>query len=304
VPSSELQANLSERMQRWLADLILTLDRVAAGEREPELFHATRTTIRRLRSGLDRGVRQIATDTGAVRDADVLLEDIAAQRASPDATPAAIGPALDVLADEAAERREVGRLGLVERLSDPGLKPQLEKGVKAIDRLIAATPETAVLAAALGDRGLELTGQVSSAVVAACHETWHQVRLAVKRVRYIVELVAGRDAEVLEGLVKMQSVLGKAHDHRVWEAHARSLRKSLAHRGPDVLPRAGLAQVADRHAAQAIAMEVRLGQDWDESVGPNLRANLMQALGVPVEPSAAVVPPAGEPAPAHEGSRA
>src|SRR5205085_5341476 len=111
-------------------------------------------------------------------------------------------------------------------------------------------------------------------------EEWHRVRITIKRVRYAIELLAGRESPLLEGFVKMQSVLGKAHDHRVWQERAKELRKLMPHRGLGVQTRGGLAAVARREGDAGAHHEQRCSTEFDTVIGTDLRARLLASFGV------------------------
>jgi hypothetical protein len=68
----------------------------------------------------------------------------------------------------------------------------------------------------------------------------------------------------------VQQTLGRAHDHRVWEALCRSLRRQLRRRGSDVLVRAGLRALAAVEERRARHEEQRFGAEWREEPEPEI----------------------------------
>jgi CHAD domain-containing protein len=322
VHTSERASELAERMRRWSGDLSDLLAQVRADGADVELFHGLRVLIRRLRSAmrflteagaphvrgaraLDRALRRIATAAGPVRDADVLEEHVRELRELPDPGEAGWAQALDVLAEELAERREANRRALVVKATETASLARLARTGEIAGQLALAAPDDAALARQLLARVDDLAQLVQHAQAHASDpEEWHRARIGIKRVRYCLELLAGRESPLLEGLVRMQGTLGKAHDHRVWQAHARDLRKRLPKRGSDVLARAGLAGVAAREASAAEGFEQRFSAEW-EQFSPDFRAQLLPALGIEPVAGEPPPPPAGAPgSPAREGDRA
>jgi CHAD domain-containing protein len=277
--------------------------------------------IRRLRSGLrflgsgkgkrvrgvgalDRALRRIAAESGPVRDADVMEAHLAELRDAPAPHEPGWPQALALLTAELVERRDVGRSGLVAALADDQTERQLARAPAVLAALGARAPRSADLACDLVGRVDELVEHVRVARAANEPDEWHRVRIAIKRVRYVIEMVDGRESPLLEGLVRMQQVLGRAHDHRVWQQHAKALRKRLPHRGLDVIARAGLAAFAAREAACAERHEQRFAEESEAVLGAEFRARVLAAFGLagaesdPLSPGA---PSAGTTAPAPGG---
>lgn len=288
------------RMDAWLVDLSKLVEQVRAGSHDPEVVHDVRVVIRRLRSttrliaeacgarvkglaGLDRTLKRIARETGPVRDADVLDENLVELRQQEIAATAPWKGALAVLAADVDARRREGWRAVQQVLAEPDHQAQLAKAPQVAARAAALSPPASQLARILAERLEDMVAHVELARRAQDPEEWHRVRIAIKRVRYAVELLAGRDSPLVEGFVKLQSALGKAHDHRVWQERALALRKKLSHRGLDVAARGGLAEIAQREGDLAAQHEHRAAAEFDLLLGPELRARLLAEFsGAPV----------------------
>lgn len=295
TPTDALPA-LHARLEAWFADLRLELSRAHEGETDPEVVHQIRVLIRRLRSAFkvatqdgankvkglkpfDRALKAIANASGPVRDADVLEEYLAELKDQPEASAPGWPEAIGLLHAELVDARNAGRRDLEEVSGQDDVAARLARGPDVLARLAAAAPAAHELAPLIAARLAELGEHVQAARLANDPEEWHEVRIAIKRVRYATELMAGKDSPLLEGFARMQSVLGKAHDHRVWQARARELRKSLSRRGQDVLARTGLAAIAEREGATASEHEQKFSLECDAAIGDELREQLLAAVG-------------------------
>jgi CHAD domain-containing protein len=307
-PSSDLFS----RLAAWYTDLMALFVRVRAHEHDVELYHDMRTLMRRLRSTmkllaavqehkvkglgkLDRTLKRIADATGPVRDADVMQEHLdeteaeAAEAGKP--LDPATAAAYAVMRTDLADRRARGWTAVEALVVEADVIDVLEGGQAVLARLAGAVPSAGEVGPILVTRLNELTAEVQAARTAGNGEAWHEVRIAIKRARYVIELLAGRDSPLLEGFAHMQSVLGKAHDHRVWEQQARELQDQLLPRGPEVLARGGLGAVADAEAAAAHEKEVQASQEYDQKIGPELIALVTAAFGGKTGPEPVPSPP-------------
>jgi CHAD domain-containing protein len=192
---------------------------------DPESIHRARTSTRRLRSNLQtltsaleasHEVREdlawIGESLGVVRDADVLLERLAARvRAAP--SPVARGaqvlaPSIDAHRRAAEERlrRDLAsvRFGTLIRELDVLVK----EGSSAEDAIDAAT--------AMRPRWRSLREAVAAAEGDPSDPRLHAVRIAAKRVRYAAEMFeqagGGRRRRFIRRVTAMQDVLGAQHD--------------------------------------------------------------------------------------------
>jgi CHAD domain-containing protein len=203
------------------------LARLAAPE-DPEALHDARVALRRLRSwlrafeaeagvpnGIARRLRRLARSTGAARDLEVAVERLAelARRSRGERR-----AALERLARELARRRDAGRPALVAEASKRWrvLQRPLERALRADPVEIA--PRFATLVA----------GRVAATSApfrrppppARDWPALHQLRIAGKRVRYLLEPL--RDAapsslRALKALKELQEHLGAVNDAVVLE---------------------------------------------------------------------------------------
>lgn len=294
-PESALP-ELHARLETWFGELRLELSRARNGERDPEVVHQIRVLVRRLRSAfkivtaaadakvkglkpLDRALKELADASGPVRDADVFEEYLLDLKESDEAQVPGWPEAIGLLIDELNQAREAGRKSLDDVHAREDVAVQLARGPELLAKLAAVAPPPAGLAPIIAERLAEVEEHIAQARAANDPDEWHEVRIAIKRVRYATELMAGKESPLLEGFAKMQSVLGKAHDHRVWEQRARALHDSGQPGGPEPLARAGLAAIAAREAASAESYEQRFSVECDAAIGPDLRAQLLASVG-------------------------
>lgn len=232
------------------ADAAGALARLAAPE-DPEALHDARVALRRLRSwlrafpaeaglpgGVARRLRRLARSTGAARDLEVAVERLAelARRSRGDRR-----AALERLARDLARRRDSGRPALVADAARRWrvLERPLERALRADP--IAIAPRFATLVAT----------RVATASApfrrppppAADWTELHQLRIAGKRLRYLLEPL--RDASpaaprALRVLRSLQEHLGAVNDAVVLEAllieHAAELARETVRPG-GALPR-------------------------------------------------------------------
>ena len=297
----EATGGLRERLAGWFGELTGHLERARAGDTDFEVPHQIRVLIRRLRSairlvmsvrggklkgvkGVDRTFKRIAAEAGAVRDADVLEEHLAELKGEAAEVVPGREVALAAMATELTAERAEGRAVLNATLAEPGVIATLARAPAVLAELGQTAPGAHALAPVLAVRIGELAEHVERARTQDDPEEWHQVRISIKRVRYVIELLAGKDSPLLEGYVKMQSVLGKAHDHRVWQAKARATRKSPTGRGLDRLARGALSGLAEVEAKAAHAHELAASAELEQVLGAEARARLIAAFGAPPSP--------------------
>jgi CHAD domain-containing protein len=257
------------------------LARLSAPE-DPEALHDARVALRRLRSWLrafeaEAGVpgsvagrlRRLARSTGAARDLEVAVERLAelARRSRGDRR-----AALERLARDLARRRDAGRPALVAEAARRWrvLQRPLERALRADPLEIA--PRFATLVA----------GRIAAAAApfrkppppASDWPALHQLRIAGKRVRYLLEPL--RDAapasqRALKALKELQEHLGAVNDAVVLEEllieHAAELaREAVRAAGAPPAPTAaatrtlrdvGIAVVAVRSWRTRLAREHR-----------------------------------------------
>jgi len=223
--------------EKILASRVIEVFSNEAGVREgfdPEAVHDIRVALRRLQAALRmfRGcyppqklrryrlrLRKLLGAFGAVRDQDILIDALSKHE---DSKPE---PVKKTLARLVAQRRTVQQqervtvLLLLDKLQRANFSDSLlrfVKGARAFKReapqglfasVAAATAQRAL--ADWNDRRRQVQGRDDP-------ETLHQMRIAVKRLRYALELSRLGSEDVYQGclgrLTEMQQVLGDLHD--------------------------------------------------------------------------------------------
>ncbi len=168
-------------------------------------------------------VEELNDALGAVRDPDVMSEGLAALAQEAD-----LGPALEPLQQELAQRRSRRHDALVGRLDAIRKEKLQRKCGRFIDRLAAHRSrrhrETARRFAhqAIADRLMRAFALEEAARAPGAVEAFHRMRIAVKRLKYALEPFLGilpRIAKQSYGSVSdLQELMGQVHDCDVLEA--------------------------------------------------------------------------------------
>jgi CHAD domain-containing protein len=201
-------------------------------EGDADAIHDARVAIRRLRAAVPMleatgALEQPATFAGtlksagkalgAARDVDVaidLLTDI--ERRSPPTAPAAATLRAHLIPLQARRRRQ-----LIKRLESADIDTRVREVLRSTNGAASRVrPRRA--ARALTER---LGGHIDAVATAVTHATGvyfpnraHGVRVAVKKLRYLVELLDERDPArrpALRSLKRAQQTLGRLHDREV-----------------------------------------------------------------------------------------
>lgn len=210
-----------------------------AVEGEARGVHQARVASRRLReavpvlsagvSGVQRRstvrtLRRITRALGLVREMDVSLVALAdARRAGADRA------AVDVVASHLQRQRAARREEMLARLEKVD-RPALAARLRQIGRFVAGADADpawrAVLQARLTRRARALAKAVEAAGALYVPERLHAVRIAVKKLRYGLELAGEAQAGPTDGLVRQlkqtQDDLGRLHDLQVLIGHVRT----------------------------------------------------------------------------------
>jgi len=248
-PAGLLDRPLAEAARRIaLAELeraARARDALAEGS-DPEALHDLRVALRRLRSQLRawrgelgpavggksrRRLRALAAATNPGRDAEVgagIARELAAEaRAAADTAARRAAPAEARAAEALAARLERRRDGVYAELADSGLprfdalesrlRERLGTWEVRLDAEAAAGPTLrAALAVEIRAHARALAEALGDAVSgAAGDEAAHCARIEAKRLRYLIEPVAGDLAgarEPLAALRALQDLLGDAND--------------------------------------------------------------------------------------------
>lgn len=253
---------LGERIDAVLAPMATVRE-----DEDPEGVHDMRVAIRRLRAGLEpaepfynpkglkratRRVKTLARALGRVRDADVHLISLRKRlaQAAPEERAGIIG-----LLDTIVAERTVARADLdpVLELWEGHHAPHVAelraflartRPRKGKDRNRDSVAAVALQALTSRLQGLEATAAVLSGSDTGDAEALHQVRIAAKQLRYVLEIfgpVLGPDVgDLLAELKGIQDLLGELHDRDVMIDLLHTERTGAAERELDALTRIAL----------------------------------------------------------------
>jgi len=242
----------SDLLRSRLARFRRTLAGVERGDERA--FHRARVASRRLREllpllpsdsarPLRRRLRKVTAGLGAVRDCDAILPLIDELSAGP----ASRTNPLDHLRVAVAAARDEARARLNERLTTGNLRRLVRKLGRLVDDVAIAEASKPAAPGARGwrwaldarvtRRAAQLADTIREAGPVYLPERLHKVRIAVRKLRYALELggEAGRHtmgAEV-RALKRSQDVLGRMHDLQRLIDRTRAVQASLA---PPQLP--------------------------------------------------------------------
>jgi CHAD domain-containing protein len=212
-------------------------------------LHRARVASRRLREllpmlqldtntarKLSRRLRKVTSRLGAVRELDVLLlliDELHASRPARSAALSRVGITVAKKRDEARKRlssrlpiADMARLGRkLDRVVDV-----LRSGEESSSKTAARNWRWAV-DARVASRATRLSDAIEAAGAVYLPERLHAVRIAVKKLRYAVELFAEIGGATTKGdlgtLKRAQDLLGRMHDWQVLMAVVREVQASL-----------------------------------------------------------------------------
>ncbi len=240
-------AEAARRQLRRFFDKLLAREDAVRDDDDVEDVHQMRVTTRRIRASLQvvegvydhqlirryrRDLRRVARSLGAVRDGDVFLEHVVADRDSlPADAHARLEPLIAAVTTERAQARE-------QLLADCDAKRY--KKLKQAFALFLTTPgaNTTASESGLTSRVRDFAGSAiwqryeqwrayETVLPGATDETLHQARFAGKRMRYTLEFFADAFGpnvdQVLAPLVELQECLGALQDVVTARAHVAAL---------------------------------------------------------------------------------
>ena len=217
----------------------------AAGKGDTTSVHQARVASRRLRAAfpliakgkkadkLARSVRKLTQALGPVRELDVELLILDELEDSGDVPRSAVQKLRVAIGDE----RRLLHSGLKDRLEAFDLGKLRKRAVSAVRKQEGKVP-TGTRDPKRVDAARHRAGHRAARVVAAMDEAaglylpdrLHKVRIAVKKLRYTLELEPGasasRGAARLRTLKTAQDLLGRMHDLEVLIARARGIQSS------------------------------------------------------------------------------
>lgn len=208
---------------------------------DPEGVHDMRVSSRRLRSALRdfstylkksklaepvKQVKELATELGAVRDADVAI--IALERIHKEAPPER-AVAIQKLIEVRELKRQQERRSLVRTLTQKNLNHLRRDFIDTVPAALAKTKSdkestevtySQLAEAIVKERVSELQSLADGLYDPHRRKKQHRMRIAAKRLRYAVELFApcfgDRTLPFARQIAQMQSSLGGIHDCDVW----------------------------------------------------------------------------------------
>jgi len=227
------------------------LQGVEAGD--PRSVHRIRVASRRLREvlpvlqldpaateKLGRRLRKITGRLGTVREQDVLLALLGELSENSRYS----RPALDSVSAYLAEKQVGSRARLTKKLPSRELRrvaEKLEKQLATLEtketsvtsrgRIVTARSWQWAIEARIARRAAALSTAIADAGTVYLSERVHKVRIAVKKLRYALELsaeVAGqKSTPELVQLRRTQTILGRLHDLQVLIDHTRETQAAL-----------------------------------------------------------------------------
>jgi CHAD domain-containing protein len=232
----------------------LTRTLPAAQQGDVHAIHQARVATRRLREALplvvdgasgrklERGVRTLTRALGPVRELDVVLHTLDVLQASGDVPRSG----LDCLRTLVEEERRRLHAEMVRRIGDCNLEKLRRKAVAgaakhdaAIARAIArgdrprrrADPARVAVADRRAAKRAEwLHAAIENAAGIYLPDRLHEVRIAVKKLRYAMEVArdlrASRAVVRIRVLKRAQDLLGRMHDLEVLIARTRAVQSS------------------------------------------------------------------------------
>jgi phosphohistidine phosphatase len=201
-------------------DRVLKLFEGVQKSMEADPVHDLRVALRRCRAvaetmqevdadrdwrSLRRQSRSVFQSLGALRDIQILEEWVVKLTSEDDSIRRVC---LDLLQERGVKLRDKARQSM-EDFDRPAWK-RLGRKLSRRARLVRANGATAQCLAL--ERFLDLLESHERAVPTETPERWHELRIALKRFRYVVEHFLPAQYAVWEASVKQMGPLGKLHD--------------------------------------------------------------------------------------------
>jgi len=243
-------------LRQRLAVLTRTLAGARAGD--VQAIHQTRVATRRLREAvalmpsrgigrkLQRAARRVGRALGPVRELDVALQTLDELQHAGEASPAAVGYLRHLMMAE-RRARHVDAVKAIERADIDRLRQKAVANASSSTRATAATTTAGRRQSAafrrVFRRAERLRGAMENAGGIYLPDRLHEVRIAVKKLRYAIEVARqiGRTRTTrartpsrslrsvngqLAALKRAQELLGRMHDLEVLIARTRAVQAS------------------------------------------------------------------------------
>jgi CHAD domain-containing protein len=224
----------------------LTRSLPGARQGDPQLLHQARVATRRLREALslvthgsrgrklERTVHRLTRALGPVRELDVALETLEALTASDDAPRGAIAKLRQLVRQERQRLHgemcsRVARVDL-HKLRRRAVAAASKGHAKAARGRVRDPKRAAAARLQAARRAVRLREAIENATGIYLPDRLHEVRIAVKRLRYAMEvsreLSGSRGDARIRALKGAQDLLGRMHDHEVLIARVRAVQGS------------------------------------------------------------------------------
>ena len=246
-PIMPLSSTRSELLKKRLDQFTRVLSSVERGDVRG--LHRARVASRRLRElmpmlqldadrarKMGRRLKRVTTRLGTVRELDVLLLLVDEQHVSGRSRSSALGR----VGISVAKDRDDARKRLSTRLPVAGMRRLAEKLDRVVEQLRLAEGSSSRAAARhwrlaidaqVASRAVRLSAAIADAGAMYLPERLHTVRIAMKKLRYAVELSAeisgAKHRAGLNALKRGQDLLGRLHDLQVLIERVRQVQASL-----------------------------------------------------------------------------
>jgi CHAD domain-containing protein len=304
VKDLEAETPLAEAAHRVLRTRLDTvkkyLDLVAKKDEDPENVHQLRVSSRRTAAALDmfedclpskvhskakKKLKKLRRAAGAARDWDVFLQSLKSR-----AIPAkARNGGLNLVIGYALSQRKAAETQLAAAAQDFSKKfGKFAKNVVASVQRQTSQNKSQTLTDLARESLLPLVRALTKAAQRDLTnaDNLHQVRIAGKRLRYAMEILAPAFAspfreQLYPAIQEMQDILGQANDSRFAMARIKELREQLKkNANPGKRNRAALAELIAYHQARWDRERQRFNrwwQAWQKSGGEKAFRQLLQA---------------------------
>jgi len=290
--TTRISAALAESLRHNAAILSRALPRARRGE--VRAIHRVRVATRRLRESLlldhdheqqrlTKELRRVTKALGPVRELDV-ARDVLARHARRQDWPAAVVTRVDEYCERLRTRclEESG-----DALGDLDVRTLRKDLAAAADALESASaPEARTAAAArLRERARILAHEIEAVGTLYSAAPLHRLRIAAKKLRYMVELAGESEPGALRHIKRLQTELGRLHDTQMLQERIRELAATTNDRGL-VASLTGIVQALEARCREWHAQILKtlpatsrlargIGRALPASIGP-------RALGKPV----------------------
>ena len=239
--TTQVISALSKSLRRNASALASSTQRAKRGDVKG--IHRLRVATRRLREALPAGaeiagiadvdpdalvrdLRRLTKSLGPVRELDV-ARAVLADFAEREAWPAAVVARVDDYCGRLREQAFAGAVGTIERFDVKATRRSLNAIVKGLDD----ASRSSSLGGRLREAARTLGRNINDAGTIYSPHKLHEIRIAAKKLRYVVELVGERVPRTLRHLRALQAALGRLHDAQVLQHRIQELAATVRDRG-------------------------------------------------------------------------